>query len=61
MIRYLGTRTTPENKTLYLFLINGMRKEVRESAFRQYPGCFEALPLEVRKKIEDNRRWLAQL
>lgn len=61
MIRYIGKRTNEENATLYVFLINGMRKEIRETAFKQYPGTFEKLPKSVREQIEENRRWLSQI
>eukprot|EP01032_Pedospumella_encystans_P022491 gene22491-25485_t len=40
MIKYIGTRKTSEGGTLYVFLINGLQKEVRESALKQYPGCY---------------------
>ena len=61
MIKYMGTRKTPEGATTYVFVINGAQKEVRESALKQHPGCFEALPQSVKQKIEANRRWMSNM
>jgi hypothetical protein len=61
MIRYMGTRTNGEGATVYIFVINGLHKEVRESALKQYPGCFEALPASAKAKIQANRNWLSKL
>jgi len=61
MIRYMGSKTTPEGATLYVFLVNGAQKEVREGALKQYPGCYEALPPAAKQKIEANRRWMSNL
>jgi hypothetical protein len=61
MIKYLGTRKTEGGATLYVFLINGAEKEVRESALKQYPGCYEALPASAKAKINANRAWLGKL
>ena len=60
MIKYLGTRKSGEGGTLYVFLINGQQKEIREIALKQYPGCYEALPAAVKAKISANRAWLSK-
>jgi hypothetical protein len=60
MIKYIGTRKSGEGGTLYVFLINGQQKEVRESALKQYPGCYEALPAAAKAKISANRAWLSK-
>ncbi|AVR95857.1 hypothetical protein [Pseudoduganella armeniaca] len=61
MIKYLGTRKTDEGAMLYVFLINGAEKQIRESALKQYPGCYEALPASVKARISANRAWLQKL
>ena len=61
MIRYMGTRKNAEGATVYVFIVNGFKKEVRENAFKQHPGCFEALPASTRAKITANRAWMSKL
>ena len=61
MIKYIGTRKTSEGGTLYVFLINGLQKEVRESALKQYPGCYDALPATAKAKISANRAWMSKI
>lgn len=61
MIRYMGTRTNGEGAAVYVFIVNGMQKEVREHALKQHPGCFEALPASVKARIAANRAWLSRL
>jgi hypothetical protein len=61
MIRYMGTRKNMEGATVYVFVINGLQKEVRESALKQHPGCFEALPASAKAKIAANRSWMSKL
>ena len=61
MIRYMGTRKNGEGATVYVFVVNGLQKEVRENAFKQHPGCFEALPATTKAKIAANRSWLSKL
>ena len=61
MIRYMGTRTNGEGAAVYVFIVNGMQKEVREHALKQHPGCFEALPAAVKARIAANRAWLSKL
>ena len=61
MIRYMGTRKNMEGATVYVFVINGAQKEVREGALKQYPGCFEALPPAAKAKIAANRAWLSKV
>ncbi|GGY06115.1 hypothetical protein GJV26_06990 [Massilia dura] len=61
MIKYIGTRKTDQGGTLYVFLINGQEKQVSESALKQYPGCYEALPESARARIAANRKWLQKL
>ncbi|MGV7210421.1 hypothetical protein ACLB1G_21515 [Oxalobacteraceae bacterium A2-2] len=60
MIKYMGTRNTDEGAVLYIFLINGLQKEIRESDLKQYPGCYEALPASVRTRISASRNWLSK-
>ncbi|HEY0060915.1 hypothetical protein [Massilia sp. CF038] len=61
MIRYMGTRKNEQGATVYVFVINGMQKEIRELALKQHPGCFEALPASAKAKIEANRNWMSKL
>ena len=61
MIRYMGTRKNMEGATVYVFVINGLQKEVRESALKQHPGCFEALPASAKAKIAADRSWMSKL
>jgi hypothetical protein len=57
----MGTRQTGEGAAVYVFIVNGMQKEVREHALKQHPGCYEALPASVKAKIAANRDWLSKL
>jgi hypothetical protein len=61
VIRYLGTRKTAEGAIVYMFIVNGMQKEVREHALKQHPGCYEALPASAKAQIAANRAWLSKL
>ena len=61
MIRYMGTRKTEDGSTLYVFIVNGFKKEVREMALKQHPGCYEALPAATKAKIAANRAWMSKL
>ncbi|WP_091876096.1 hypothetical protein [Massilia yuzhufengensis] len=61
MIRYMGTRKNDDGAAVYVFLVNGMQKEVREHALKQHPGCYDALPASVKAKIAANRDWLSRL
>jgi hypothetical protein len=61
VIRYMGTRKNEQGAELYVFLVNGMQKEVREHALKQHPGCYEALPATVKARIAANRAWLSKL
>lgn len=61
MIRYVGTQKNEEGVTVYVFIVNGLQKEVRESALKQHPGCYEALPAATRAQIAANRQWLSKL
>ncbi len=61
MIRYVGTKKTDEGSVLYIFLINGLQKEIREAALKQYPGCYEALPATAKARISANRAWMSKL
>ncbi|MET0264619.1 MAG: hypothetical protein ABW202_03310 [Duganella sp.] len=60
MIRYLGTKNTKDGGVLYIFLINGLQKEIREASLKQYPGCYEALPDTAKARISANRAWLSK-
>ena len=57
----MGKKKTPEGATSYIFVVNGFQKEVRESALKQHPGCFEALPASVQATINANRQWMSKL
>ncbi len=61
VIRYMGTRKNGEGATVYVFIVNGLEKEVREAALKQHPGCYEALPASAKAKIAANRNWLSKL
>jgi hypothetical protein len=61
MIKYMGTKKTDEGSVLYIFLINGLQKEIRESALKQYPGCYEALPATAKARISANRAWMSKI
>jgi hypothetical protein len=61
VIRYMGTRKNAEGASVYVFIVNGLEKEVREHALKQHPGCYEALPASVKAKIAANRAWLSRL
>ena len=61
MIRYMGTKKNLEGTTVYLFVVNGLQKEVREAHLKQHPGCYDALPASAKAKIAANRSWLSQL
>lgn len=57
----MGTRKTEEGVTVYVFIVNGLKKEVRELALKQHPGCYEALPASTKAKIAANRAWMSKL
>lgn len=61
MIKFMGTKKTDEGTLLYIFLINGLQKEIREAALKQYPGCYEALPATAKARIAANRAWLSKI
>lgn len=61
VIRYMGTRKNAEGASVYVFIVNGLEKEVREHALKQHPGCYDALPASVKAKIAANRAWLSKL
>jgi hypothetical protein len=61
MIRYMGARKNTEGGTIYVFVINGLLKEVREFEFKRHPGCYETLPAAVKAGIVANRKWLSKL
>jgi len=60
MIKYMGTKSTSDGSVLYIFLINGLQKEIKEHALKQYPGCYEALPPTAKARISANRAWLSK-
>jgi hypothetical protein len=60
MIKYLGSKSTSDGGVLYVFLINGLQKEIKERALKQYPGCYEALPPTAKARISANRAWLSK-
>jgi hypothetical protein len=57
----MGTSKNAEGATVYVFIVNGMQKEIREHALKQHPGCYDALPSAVKAKIAANRDWLSKL
>jgi len=57
----MGTRKLDEGSDVYIFLVNGAKKEIREMALKQHPGCYEALPPAVKSKIAANRAWMSKL
>ena len=61
MIRYMGTRKTEDGATIYVFIVNGLKKEVREMALKQHPGCYEVLPAATKARIAANRAWMSKL
>jgi hypothetical protein len=61
MIKYLGTKKNDQGAILYVFLVNGLEKQIRESALKQHPGCYEALPASAKAQIGKNREWLSKL
>lgn len=61
MIRYMGTRTKDDGSKVYVFVVNGLQKEVRETNLKQHPGCYEALPASVKEAIAKNRAWLSRV
>jgi len=60
VIRYMGTRKNAQGADVYVFIVNGLEKEVREHALKQHPGCHDALPASVKAKIAANRAWLSK-
>jgi hypothetical protein len=60
MIRYMGTKNIDDGSVLYVFVINGLHKEIREGALKQHPGCYEALPATAKARISANRHWLSR-
>jgi len=61
VIRYMGTRKTEDGATIYVFIVNGLKKEVREMALKQHPGCYEVLPAATKARIAANRAWMSKL
>jgi len=61
MIKYMGTKNTDDGSVLYVFLIDGVQKEIRETVLKQYPGCYEALPATAKARINANCSWLSKL
>jgi hypothetical protein len=57
----MGTRQKDDGAVVYVFIINGLQKEIREHALKQYPGCYEMLPAAAKQKIAANRHWLSKL
>jgi hypothetical protein len=57
----MGTRKNMEGVTVYVFVVNGIQKEVREHALKQHPGCYDALPASAKAQIAANRAWLSKL
>ena len=60
MIKYMGTKNKEDGSVLYVFIVNGLHKEIREGALKQHPGCYEALPATAKARISANRLWLSK-
>ena len=56
-----GYAKNMEGATVYVFVVNGQQKEIREGALKQHPGCFEALPAAAKAQIAANRSWMSKL
>jgi hypothetical protein len=56
----MGTRKNGTGAIVYVFIVNGLEKEVREHALKQHPGCYEALPAAAKAQIAANRHWLSK-
>ena len=56
----MGTRKNDTGAIVYVFIVNGLEKEVREHALKQHPGCYEALPATAKAQIAANRNWLSK-
>jgi len=61
MIRYMGSKKTVDGAVVYTFLVNGQQRDVRESALKSHPGCYEALPADAKARISANRKWMSNL
>lgn len=61
MIRYMGIRKTPDGGKVYVFVVNGQQREVKEANLKQHPGCYDVLPASVKEQIAKNRAWLSRL
>ena len=60
MIKYMGTKNKEDGSVLYVFVVNGLHKEIREGALKQHPGCYEALPATAKARVSANRQWLSR-
>jgi hypothetical protein len=56
----MGTRKNAQGVAVYVFIVNGLEKEVREHSLKQHPGCYEALPAREKAQIAANRAWLSK-
>ena len=61
MIKYLGKQKNNQGDSVFVFLINGLQKEVKQFALKQFPGCYEALPSSVKSQIQSDRSWLSKI
>jgi hypothetical protein len=57
----MGTRKNAEGVIVYVFIVNGMQKEIREQALKKHPGCYDALPAAAKAQIAANREWLSKM
>lgn len=51
MVRYMGERINAAGETVYVFLVNGIEKTVREADLVHYPDCYDVLPAPVKAHI----------
>jgi hypothetical protein len=61
VIRYMGIRKSAEGGKVYVFVINGQQKEIKETNLKLHPGTFEALPASVKAEIAKNRAWMSKI
>ncbi|MEN9865002.1 MAG: hypothetical protein RL748_592 [Pseudomonadota bacterium] len=59
LIRYMGIRKTEDGGKLYVFVVNGQQKQIKQADLKLHPGCYDALPASVKEQIAKDRQWLA--
>lgn len=51
MVKYMGERRDAGGELVYVFLVNGKEKAVRQADLRHYPDCLDVLPAPVKAHI----------